>query len=75
MRNAIVQLPQTRTAKDQRQVFRAAIRQLDRAELYLVAVDSMNLDDRAAQRLLNHLRTEIDSLRRYLAMRLDRAAE
>jgi len=56
-------------------VFRAAIRQLDRAELYLVAVDSMNLDDRAAQRLLNHLRTEIDSLRRYLAMRLDRAAE
>lgn len=75
MRSAVVQLPKTRTAKDQRQVFRAAIRQLDRAELYLVAVDSMNLDDRAAQRLLNHLRTEIDSLRRYLAMRLDRAAE
>jgi len=75
VRSAVVQLPKTRTAKDQRQVFRAAIRQLDRAELYLVAVDSMNLDDRAAQRLLNHLRTEIDSLRRYLAMRLDRAAE
>jgi hypothetical protein len=75
MRNAIVQLPQTRTAKDRRQVLRAAIRQLDRAELYVVAVDSMNLDDRAAQRLLNHIRTEIDSLRRYLAMSLDRAAE
>ena len=75
MRNAIVQLPQTRTAKDRRQVLRAAIRQLDRAELYVVAVDSMNLHDRAAQRLLNHIRTEIDSLRRYLAMSLDRAAE
>jgi hypothetical protein len=75
MRNAIVQLPQTRTAKDRRQVLRAAIRQLDRAELYVVAVDSMKLDDRAAQRLLNHIRTEIDSLRRYLAMSLDRAAE
>jgi len=32
MRNAILQLPQTRTAKERRFVLRAAIRQLDRAE-------------------------------------------
>ena len=69
MRNAIVQPPQTRTGKDQQQVFRAAIRQLDRAELYLVAVDNMQLDDRAAERLLNHLRTDLASLRRYLGTR------
>jgi len=75
MRNAIVQLPQTRTAKEQQQAFRAAIRQLDRAELYLVAVDNMQLNDRATQRLLNHLRTDVESLRRYLRMRLDRAVE
>jgi len=75
MRNAIVQPPQTRTGKDQQQVFRAAIRQLDRAELYLVAVDNMQLDDRAAERLLNHLRTDLASLRRYLGTRRDRAVE
>ena len=75
MRNAILQLPQTRTVKEQRVVFRAAIRQLDRAELYLAAVDHMQLDDRAAQRLLNHLRTDIESLRRYLDMRREKAGD
>jgi len=75
VRSAIVQLPETRTATEQRRVFRAAIRQLDRAEISLTAVDHMQLDDRAAQRLLNHLRTDLDSLRRYLAMRRERAGD
>jgi hypothetical protein len=75
MRNEVVPLPQTRTPSEQLEISRAAIRQLDRAELYLVAVDSMNLDDRGAQRLLNHLRTDLASLRRYLELRQDRATE
>jgi hypothetical protein len=38
MRNAILQLPDARTAKERRQVLRAAMRQLERADLYLAAV-------------------------------------
>jgi hypothetical protein len=66
MRNAIVQMPATRTAGEQRQVLRAAIRQLERAEIYLTAVAHMGLDDRAAQRSLMQLRADLDLLRRHL---------
>ncbi|MDQ6876233.1 MAG: hypothetical protein M3082_00745 [Candidatus Dormibacteraeota bacterium] len=66
MRNAIVQLPAQRTEREQRQVLRAAIRQLERADVYLAAVAYMELDDRAAQRSLNQVRTELDGLRRHL---------
>jgi hypothetical protein len=66
MRSAILQLPETRTAKERRQVLRAAIRQLERAELYLAAVAYMQLDDREAQRAVNALRTDVASLSRYL---------
>jgi hypothetical protein len=45
----------------------AAIRQLDRAELYLAAVAYMNLGDRAAQREITRLRADIESLKRHLA--------
>jgi acyl-CoA reductase-like NAD-dependent aldehyde dehydrogenase len=69
MRNAILQLPETRTARERRQVLRAAIRQLDRAEIYLASVAYMELDDREAQRAVNQLRTDVGSLRRYLAER------
>jgi hypothetical protein len=69
MRNAILQLPETRTARERRQVLRAAIRQLDRAEIYLASVAYMELDDREAQRAVNQLRTDVESLRRYLAER------
>jgi hypothetical protein len=75
MRNAILQLPSTRTAKEQRLVLRAAMRQLERAEVYLAAVAYMELDDREAQRAVNQLRSDLDSLRRYLGMRRDRAGE
>ena len=66
MRNAIVQLPATRTANERRQVLRAAIRQLDRAEIYLAAVAYMALDNRDAQQAVNQLRTDVESLRRHL---------
>ncbi|MHB8588913.1 MAG: hypothetical protein ACYDA0_08690 [Candidatus Dormibacteraceae bacterium] len=66
MRNAILQLPETRTAKQRRQVLRAATRQLERAELYLAAVAYMELDDKGAQRALNQLRTDLESLKRHL---------
>jgi hypothetical protein len=67
MRNAILQLPAQRTSNEQRQVLRAAIRQLDRAEIYLAAVAYMQLDDRAAERAVTQLRTDVDALKRHLA--------
>jgi hypothetical protein len=71
MRSAILQLPETRTAKERRLVLRAAIRQLERAEVYLAAVAYMQLDDREAQRAVNQLRTDVASLSRYLGERRD----
>jgi hypothetical protein len=67
MRSAVLQLPDTRTANERRQVLRAAIRQLERAEIYLAAVAYMELDDREAQRAVGKLRTDVESLRRSLA--------
>ena len=69
MRNAILHLPETRTAGEQRQVLRAAIRQLERAEVYLAAIAYMDLDDREAQRAVNQLRADVESLRRHLSDR------
>jgi hypothetical protein len=66
MRNAILQLPDNRTANEQRQVLRAAIRQLERAEIYLAAVDYMDLEDPAARRAIRKLRSDVDSLRLHL---------
>ena len=42
------------------------MRQLERAEIYLAAVDYMEIDDREAERAVRRLRAEVDSLRRYL---------
>ena len=67
MRNAILQLPADRTTNEQRQVLRAAIRQLDRAEVYVAAVAYMQLDDRVAERAIRHLRADLDGLKRHLA--------
>ncbi len=67
MRSAVLQLPQARTGHERRQVLRAAIRQLERAEIYLDAVEYMDLDDRQAQRTLNQLKSDLQSLCRYLA--------
>jgi hypothetical protein len=75
MRSAILQLPETRTANERRQVLRAAIRQLERAAIYLAAVAYMELDDREAQRALDQLRTDVESLRRQLGERRNRLSE
>jgi len=48
-------------------VLRSAIRQLERAEIYLAAVTYMDLDDAAAQRLALRLRSEVDGLRKHLS--------
>ncbi|HEY0831635.1 MAG TPA: hypothetical protein VGE99_10865 [Candidatus Dormibacteraeota bacterium] len=66
MRSAMLQLPETRTAADRRQVLRAAVRQLERAEIYLAAVAYMDLDDRDSRRAVNQLRTDVEALRRHL---------
>jgi hypothetical protein len=66
MRSAVLQLPTARTQGERRQVLRAAIRQLDRAEIYLAAVDAMDMDDREAQRAVRQLEAGLDGLRRYL---------
>jgi hypothetical protein len=75
MRNAILQIPETRTASERRRVMRAAIRQLERAELYLVAVAYMELGDREAQRALSRLRTDVESLRRHLGEHCNQVAD
>jgi hypothetical protein len=66
MRAALLQLPGTRTASESRRVLRAAVRQVDRADLYLAAVGAMDLGDWQAARALNQLRTDLDALRRHL---------
>jgi hypothetical protein len=71
MRNAIVKMPTQRSIGEQRQVLRAAVRQLDRAEIYLAAVAYMDLGDNAVDLSVNRLRSEVDGLRRYLIDRRD----
>ncbi len=66
MRSAILSLPDQRTAKEDRQLLRAALRQLERADIYLAAVSYMNLDS-AAARAVTKLRTDLDGLYRHLA--------
>jgi hypothetical protein len=67
MRNAIVQLPDQRTRNERRQVLRAAIRQLERADTYLAAVSYMEIGDASADRAIVRLRADVEGLRRHLA--------
>ncbi len=66
MRNAVLQLPDLRTQSEQRRVLRIAVRQLERADLYLAAVAGLDLGDQEARRALDRLRTDLESLRRYI---------
>ena len=66
MRAAVLQLPGARSANESRQVLRAAMRQLERAEIYFDAVSAMALEDREARRALDRVRAETRALRRYL---------
>lgn len=63
MRNAIVTMPEQRTHGQHRQVLRAAIRQLDRAEDYVVAVANMEIGDAEVWRSVQRLRSELERLR------------
>ena len=67
MRAAVLQLPHIRTANESRQVLRAAMRQLERAEIYFDAVAGMDLEDREARRAVDRLRADTQALRRHLA--------
>jgi len=69
MGNAVLRLPRSRNANEQRQVLLAAIRQLERADIYLASVSHMELDDVEAERALNQLRADLAGLRRYIAER------
>jgi len=64
MRNAIVQLPDKGSTVQQRTVLRTAVRQLERADLYLAAVAAMNLEEPAQQRAVDRLRRDLEGLRR-----------
>jgi len=62
----VLQLPNARTAGERRKVLRAAVRQLERAEVYFDAVEYMDLDDRQARRALAQLKSDLRSLTAYL---------
>ena len=63
MRNAIVTMPEQRTDGQHRQVLRAAIRQLEKAEDYIVAVTNMEIADAEVWRSARRLRSELVQLR------------
>ena len=66
MRNAVLQLPDLRTQSEQRRVLRIAVRQLERADLYLAAAGSLELGDMEARRAIDQIRGDLESLRRYI---------
>jgi len=56
-----------------RKNLRIAIRQLERAELYLVAVDSLDLEDDEAEKSAREIVEHLRGLRRYLSNKRSRA--
>lgn len=58
-----------REDSSQRKNLRIAIRQLERAELYLNAVDAIDLDDNEVEKHLRDVIGQLRALRRYLAER------
>jgi Ribonuclease G/E len=75
MRSAILTVPRQRTAGEHRRVLRTAIRQLERADLYLAAVASMDLGDAAVRRSLDQIRRDVEGLNRYLRSGRSRLTE
>jgi hypothetical protein len=66
MRSAVLHLAEVPSSADRRAALRTAVRQLERAELYLAAVVAMELADRDASRALIRLRGDVDALRHHL---------
>ena len=56
----------TREHQQRRRNLRIAIRQLERAELYVAGLVSLNLDDREAESAIDDLKARIHALQRYL---------
>lgn len=67
MRNAMLQMPDQRSDAQQRAVLGTAIRQLERADIYIAAVAVMEIGDWAAQRSIRHLRDDLEAIRRHLS--------
>ena len=55
-----------RTVSESRRVMRAALRQLDRADVYLAAVAFMPVDDGELDRAIRKLRADLAAVRSYL---------
>jgi acyl-CoA reductase-like NAD-dependent aldehyde dehydrogenase len=66
MRNAVLQIPDQRTVAELRRVLRIAVRQLERADMYLGAVASLEMGDEYAQEAIDTIREDVESLRRHL---------
>lgn len=66
MRNPVQNLMPLARDDGRRTALRAAIRQLECANLYLAAAEAMELGDREASRALVRLRGDIDALRHHL---------
>jgi len=64
MRNAVLQLQELRTETERRQVLRIAVRQLERADLYLAAVCALEIPE--AEVAIEALRDDVEELRRQL---------
>jgi hypothetical protein len=67
MRSAILRMPDHRSGGQQRAVLRTAIRQVDRADVYIAAVASMEIGDWALQRSVRQLRADLEAIRRHLS--------
>ena len=63
MRNPIFTKPGQRNEGRQGQALRAAIRQVERAEDYVVAVTNLDISDAEVWRSVGRLRTELEQLR------------
>jgi len=64
MRNAVLQNQELRTESEQRRVLRIAVRQLERADLYLAAVCALELPQ--AEAAIDAVRDDVEELRRHL---------
>ena len=64
MRNAIVRLPEQGSAVQQLTVLRTAVRQLERADMYLAAVAAMDFREPELQHAVDRLRRDLEGLRR-----------
>ncbi len=64
MRNAVLQKQERRTESERRTVLRVAVRQLERADLYLAAVCALELPE--AEDAIDALRDDLEDLRHQL---------